>query len=162
FNQNETDKLSGISFEYQHPLNQSSDLTFSADQTNSSTTSFSQGTSVHTASFSSDQFDSVTKATPSVSVPTGSSQLFTTFLLPYNKAVSDRLQGTISLYDNLYRSTVPYQCFNPANPTASSSCAIDGSNALFTTANTSHFDERAAVTYRPRSDTIVRFALGSA
>lgn len=162
FNQTEIDRLSGLSFEYQHPLTPSSTLTFSADQTNSTTTSFSQGTSVSTVA-GSDQFKSVSKAAPSVNIPTGSGQIFTTMLLRYNNSFSDRLDGTLSLYDNIYSSTVPYQCYNTAiGPSATAGCATDGSNALFTTQRTSHADVRVGMTYRPRNDTIVRFAMGSA
>ncbi|HET9029662.1 MAG TPA: TonB-dependent receptor, partial [Candidatus Aquilonibacter sp.] len=163
YNQNETDRLSGLSFQYEHPINTSSDVAFSVDQTNSTTTSFSQGMNVNTTSFTSDQFKNATKATPSVNIPTGSSQLFTTYLLRYTNNFNDKWNGVLSLYDNQYQSDVPYQCYDTTKGTSfTAPCAVDGSNALFTTQRTSHFDERVGLTYRPRNDTALRFAMGSA
>lgn len=140
YRQAELDKLGGLSFQYTHPIGDNS-LTFSLDQTRSSTTAYS------ISSFTS------------VGLPTGSNQKFTTAMLRGNFNLGLKTNAILSLYDNSYQSTYPVSCpfafgFN--------TCAIDGSNVTFGTTTNGHFDGRLGLTYRPRADTSVRFAMGSA
>ncbi len=155
YNQAEIDKLAGLSFEYDHPIGDD-DITFAVDQTNSTTTSYSQGVNVNTVK-NSDQFGNAQLANPSVALPTGSGQLFTTYLLRGRAVLGQKLTGTLSLYDNTYRNTYPVSCVGGYYK-----CSVDGSNVTFQTSNTSHFDERLGLEFRPRTNLAVRFSAGSA
>jgi outer membrane receptor protein involved in Fe transport len=146
YNQFEEDRLSGLSFEYQHPYSDGDALTFSVDQNRASSTAGSWGTSKSGNTY--------VQGTPSVSNPDGTSQIFTTLVLRNDYQISSKLSSVLALYDNLYRNTFPTAC--------TGSCKIDGSNALFTTNNTSHFDERIGLTYRPSQIVSIRAAAGSA
>ncbi len=138
--QTEQDALSGISFLYLHPIG-SNTLSFGVDQTVSTTTSFSQTTY------------------PNVSLPTGSAQKFTTLTLRGHFRINPKLSGYATLYQNIYNSTYPISC--PFSGQYNN-CAIDGSNEVFSSTTNTHFDDRFAMTYRPNSNTVVRFAAGSA
>jgi len=147
YNQFEEDRLSGISFEYDHAYGDGNDLTFSGDQNQAASTAGSIGVKSKTMG---------TLNAPSVSNPQGTSQQFTTFLLRNTYNFSPKVVGTVALYDNRYQNTFPYSCG------ASGSCAINGSNALFTTNDTSHFDERFALEFRPSPTVAIRASAGSA
>ncbi|NNM92508.1 MAG: TonB-dependent receptor, partial [Candidatus Eremiobacteraeota bacterium] len=138
--QTEQDALSGISFLYLHPIG-SNTLSFGIDQTVSTTTSYSIG------SFTN------------VNLPTGSAQKFTTFTLRGHFRINPKLSGYATLYDNVYNSTYPISCPFSGKYNA---CAIDGSNEAFASTTNTHFDDRFALTYRPNSNTVLRFAAGSA
>ncbi|MHB8146115.1 MAG: TonB-dependent receptor domain-containing protein [Vulcanimicrobiaceae bacterium] len=141
YNQTEEDKLDGVSFEWDHPIGNSNVLTFAIDQTNSQTTAYS------ISSFTS------------VSLPTGSSQRFTTALLRGRFDISPKLSSTLSLYENTYQSTYPVTC-----PFAYgySNCAINGSNVTFNTSTNAHFDQRLGFEYRPKQDLALRASIGTA
>jgi hypothetical protein len=144
YRQEELDKLAGLSFEYDHPIHDN-ELSFAVDTTNSQTTNGTTGGGPYTGS-----------------VPTGSGQIFTTLLERGRFQVRPKLSATVSLYENSYKSTVPSICYKPGSPGTPATCYSDGSNAIFTTATTTHFDQRLGIEYRPSADTAVRFAVGSA
>ena len=150
YNQTEIDRLAGLSFEYSHPIHDNL-LTFSVDSTNSQTISYSQG------AFGSTKGGVTTGilASPSVTIPTGASQVFTTYLARGQFQINPKLSATVSLYDNLYKSTYAVAC--PAGK-----CSIDGSNVTFNTTNTTHFDQRFALEYRPKNNVAIRLSAGSA
>lgn len=142
FQQSELDALSGLSLEWDHPIGTNNTLSFAVDSTNSTTTSYSVSPSTNspaaTASFN-------------ISLPTGSGQRFNTYLLRDRFTVNDKLSGVLALYDNTYRSTAPLILGS----------AVDGSNTTFGTNNTSHFDGRLGLEFRPNANTAVRFSVGS-
>ena len=171
FNQAEDDTLSGYSFQWTHPLNANNYLTFSYDTTNSSTVSYSLGSSsvsaghVYTAGA-----PYVPSLSESVTLPKGSNQIFSTAELRGNFHPSAKLGITFTNYFNTYKSTVPVQCLAIALP-FSGHCTHDGSGVtstgapapgyVFSTSNKTHYDPRLAVEYRPNSQTAVRLAIGS-
>jgi outer membrane receptor protein involved in Fe transport len=140
FNETEQDKLAGWSFEYDHPIGQDS-LSFAVDQTNAQSVDYEEST-----------FTSVT-------VPQGSSQLFTTLQLRGNVAIGPKLQATAVDYYNIYRSTYATSC-----PYAFGFqiCSIDGSNATFTTTTTNHNDPRLGLVFQPNPNLAIRASAGSA
>ena len=150
YNQFEEDRLSGLSLEYQHPFSDGDDVTFSVDQNHASSTAGSWGMTLPAP------YTAYAVGTPSVTNPVGTSQVFTTFLLRGIYDFTPKLSGTVALYDNLYANTFPFYCG------AAGKCAIDGSNASFTTNNNAHFDQRFALEYRPTSSIAIRASAGSA
>ncbi len=170
YEQAELDKLRGFSFEWDHPLSDG-DLTFAVDQTNSSTTSYSQFPNVCTQAVyscgtvplsnpASDYFAGATLGN-SVTIPTGAQQTFTTYLLRGRFDLSSKLAATASLYENVYKSTYAKECLD-ATGAIGAACDINGANAVFVTSTPSHFDERFGLEYRPQTDLAIRFAAGSA
>lgn len=154
YNNPEIDSLSGISFEYDHPV-ADNDYTFAFDQTNSTTVTMSAFADVNAAG-------AFTGTSVSPGVPNGSSQVFTTFLERGTFQLNPKLSGVLALYQNRYRTTYLQQC--GATPV---SCSFDYTGAatnspIFTTAVATHFDERAALEYRPKANLAVRFSAGSA
>ncbi|HEY8298290.1 MAG TPA: TonB-dependent receptor [Candidatus Baltobacteraceae bacterium] len=138
----EVDKLSGGSFQYQHPMGEDL-LTFSVDRTASQSTDYS----VFPGPFYS------------FNLPPGTSQLFTTYLLRGHFFVGRRLDVTLSNYLNTYRSTYPIGC--PAAGCATADAAIHGTGVTFGTTNNTHDDPRIGFVYRPNAATAIRFAAGS-
>ncbi len=140
FNESELDKLGGWSFQYQHPFGQNT-LTFGVDQNTTQAQAYELSTFT------------------SVSIPQGSSQLFTTLQAHANLQLSPTVTAMLADYANIYRSTYATNC-----PFAGgfSNCAIDGSNVTFATSTTSHNDPRFGFVWQPRSSLAVRFAGGSA
>ncbi|MFN2448344.1 MAG: TonB-dependent receptor domain-containing protein [Candidatus Baltobacteraceae bacterium] len=151
--QTEIDSLKGYSFQYNHPFDNGADLaTFSYDTTNSSTVSYSQrtngprtGRAFNVASVSSYQ---------AVNLPQGSTQDFSTALLRGVFRVNTKTTLTLSNYLNTYKSTYPVACV--------SNCNFNAGGWLFATSNTSHYDPRLAVEFRPSGSLALRFAAGSA
>jgi hypothetical protein len=147
FNQNyyrqvEADQLAGWSFQYDHPFATEDNISLAIDQTNT------QG-----------KVYSLLPTYSSISLPQGSSQLFTTVQLRADLFLTPKLEATLADYMNVYRSTYPASC-----PFAFgfSNCALDGSNVTFATTSTSHNDPRLALEFRPNPNIAVRFAAGSA
>jgi outer membrane receptor protein involved in Fe transport len=140
FASNEEDKLSGYSFEYDHPLGDSGSLlTFTAD-TN------------HTEGHSYNPFGSETTAT----VPKGSTQDVTTYLLRGQFQLGPRLSSTLAYYLTDFRSHFGYGLY--PNATASSSAAT----LAFGDQNFYHSDGRIGLEYRASRDLSLRLAAGSA
>lgn len=141
FNESELDKLGGWSFEYNHPFGPNT-ISFSMDQNTTQATAYS-----------------IAPTYTSVTIPQGSSQLFTTLQLHANLAVSPTVTAMLADYQNVYRSTYATNC--PFSGSFSN-CAIDGSGVTFATTTTSHNDPRAGIVWQPHSNLAVRFAAGSA
>lgn len=163
FNQWEEDRLTGLTLEYDHGFGDGDDLTLSVDQTNATSSAGSQSAGFPSVIAGTNTYAPPSAATqaPSVTNPAGTGQIFTTLLARTTYNFSPKLTGTLALYDNLYNNTFPYQCLTGAGlPTTS--CAINGSNANFTTNYTSHFDERIALEYRPKNNLAIRLSAGSA
>ena len=163
YNQWEEDRLSGLSFQWSHPFGDGNDVTFSADQTHASSTAGSQGAGFPGVVAGTNNYlaASPSVATPSVSNPEGTNQVFTTLLLRTQYNFTQKLSGTLALYDNLYQNTFPFACLT-AGGAIGASCAKNGSNAEFTTNHNSHFDQRAALLYRATPDLAIRASAGSA
>jgi len=140
FNESELDKLGGWSFEYDHPWGDNT-LTFSVDQSTTQATSYENSTYT------------------SVSIPQGSSQLFTTFQLRGNLQLTPTVSAMLADYANVYRSTYATSCPYSGG---FSNCAIDGSNVTFATTTIGHNDPRAGLVWKPHSNLAVRLAAGSA
>lgn len=139
FASNEEDKLSGYSFEYDHPLgNTGSLLTFSAD-TN------------HTEGHDYNPFGTEATAT----VPLGSTQDVTTYLLRGQFQLTERLSATLAYYLSDFRAHFGYGQF--ATPTATS-----GATLAFGDQNFWHNDERLGLQYRASRDLSLRLAAGTA
>jgi outer membrane receptor protein involved in Fe transport len=149
FQQAENDALNGTSFEWDHPFNDLNTLSFAWDATNSTTQSYSESSN---AAFG--VFNPTAAPFFSITLPAGSSQLFNTFLLRDRFTLNSKLSGTASLYSNLYRSTFPIS--------RAAVFGVDGTGYTFGTSNTSHFDQRLALEYRPKQNLAVRGAMGSA
>ncbi|HEY5258742.1 MAG TPA: carboxypeptidase regulatory-like domain-containing protein, partial [Candidatus Baltobacteraceae bacterium] len=101
FTQSEIDTLGGVSLEYQHPFSANNTLTLSAESTSSKTT---------TGSLSSDDAFNSGPVQPhtifwSSITPQGSGQIFNTYLARDSVQVGRKLNATLSLYENTYRST---------------------------------------------------------
>ena len=160
YNQTEEDRLTGESFQYDHPFGDGDDTAFSIDRTNASSTAYSLSAGYPGAIAGTNTLNPATigvTPTQSVTNPAGTNQVFTTYLLRTHYLVTPKLQSTLSLYDNNYTNTFPFLC-----PGATGKCLLDGSNAEFTTNHTSHFDERLAFEYRAADNVSVRLSAGSA
>jgi hypothetical protein len=162
FRQTEIDKLGGLSLQYSHPWGNNNVLTFSADGNSSTTTSYSISPKVPTSG-------PLTKNTIgysySVSVPTGSKQDFTTYMLRNYFQVSRKLAVTWANYFNTYKSTYPTDCASPVNippnPASFTQCLPDGTGFKFGTTTNTHYDPRLDLEYRPNGNTALRFSAGS-
>ncbi len=142
----ETDKLTGGSFEIQHPLGSNDLLTFSADRTWAQSTDYTIGPSGY-----------------SFSLPPGTSQVLTTYLLRGHFFLSPKLDATLSNYYNTYSSTYPIGCADQvATGCNTQADAQYGTGVFFATTKNQHDDPRLGLTFRPNAATSVRFALGSA
>jgi outer membrane receptor protein involved in Fe transport len=152
FNQAEDDRLFGWSTEWTHPFSSTKTLTVSVDQTSSSTVSYSTfpfGVSTGRAFNIANIGQGF-----SVSIPKGSTQLFTTAMARLQWQLSPKWNASLAGYYNIYNSTFPTQSQGGA-------CQFNGTNCLFGSSITNHWDERAAFEYRPNSDTALRFSVGT-
>ncbi|HEY5258419.1 MAG TPA: TonB-dependent receptor [Candidatus Baltobacteraceae bacterium] len=142
FRQVEDDKLAGWSLQYDHPFATGDDISLGINQTNTQ----------------SDVYE-LLPSYSTITLPQGSSQLFTTVQLRAELNLTPKITATLADYMNVYRSTYPASC-----PFAYgfSNCAIDGSNVTFASTTTSHNDPRLALEFRPNPNLAVRFAAGSA
>ncbi|HEX8806676.1 MAG TPA: TonB-dependent receptor, partial [Candidatus Aquilonibacter sp.] len=163
YNQWEEDRLTGLSFEYDHPFGIGDDLTFSYDTTNASSSAGNQSASFPGVVSGTNDFapPSTPLQNPSVTNPTGTSQTFTTILARGIYNISPELVGTVALYDNQYTNIFPYECVS-SKGAIGAACLADGANALFTSNHNAHFDQRFALTYRPKNNLSIRLSAGSA
>ena len=151
FNQTENDALRGYSLEWDHPFAANDVLTLAYDSTSSTTTSYSIfDTGLPGAGGKLDV--SKIGTFQSVTLPTGSSQLFGTLLARGFFQLGQKVNLTFSNYFNTYRSTYP----------VSGSGTFNGTGFTFATTNHTHYDPRIALEYRPNSNMAWRFAAGSA
>ncbi len=139
----ELDKLSGESFEYQHPLGTNDLLTFSAEGTSAQSTDYSI--------FSGNSY--------SFNLPPGTTQQLWTYLLRGHFYFGSKLETTVSNYFNTYRSTYPINCVGGNCNTQAASQF--GTGVVFDTTNNTHDDPRLAFVYRPNPSSSLRFSLGS-
>jgi len=142
FSQTEQNKLNGWSFEYDHPFGAGDDVSFAIDRTDTQALVWEQ-----TATYTS------------VTLPTGSSSIYTTYQLRGHFLLSPTLEMTVADYLNTYHNTFPQSC-----PFAFGFqvCAADGSNVTFESATTSHNDPRIAFEFRPSPNVAIRASAGSA
>ncbi len=161
YNQWEEDRLTGLTLEYDHGWGDGNDVTLSIDSTNASSAAGSQSAAFPGVVTGTNTFKPPASplGTPSVTNPVGTSQVFTTSLARLIYNFTPQLSGTFALYDNQYNNTFPFACTTAAG--ANTSCAIDGSNAQFTTNHNAHLDERIALTYRPKNNLSIRASAGS-
>jgi outer membrane receptor protein involved in Fe transport len=179
WNSTELDTLFGYSLEYTHPFGENDILTFAADANQASSVDHdayptynyngSQCPNDETALFCLNQ---------STSLPTGSQQNFTTFLLRNRAQISPQFAATVSLYQNIYHSSYPTNCTNTYISTTSQTvCQPNGTLVTvsstpppstivapvnFNTSTPTHFDPRLGLEWRPHSNVAIRAAVGSA
>lgn len=165
YNQNEIDNLTGYSLEYDHPIGTNNTLTLAWNNTNSTTTA---GTLSSDDAYSSGAVKLNEPFWGSI-IPQGSGQIFNTYLLRDQANIGTKLNATISLYENTYKSTYPVASPPPlVNPAGSVNAGYSypagpyNSGWVFNTHSTNHFDERVGFTYRPERNTAYRLSFGSA
>ncbi len=141
----EIDKLSGESFEWQHPFAENDLLTFSAEQTAAQSIDYS----IFYGPFYS------------YGLPPGTSQLLTTYLLRAHVYITPKLDVTLANYFNTYSSTFATQC-PPYDPGCFFKSTVEqGTGLTFTTVHNSHYDPRVGLVFRPNPNTSIRLAAGS-
>ncbi len=157
FNQTEDDVLHGWSAEWNHPFNSTNTLTFSVDQTSSSTVSYN----VSPAGVSTGRAFNIANITPSfsVTIPKGSTQLFSTAMARLQWQLGPKWNANWANYYNTYMSTYPTQSVNGG--VGANACQFTGANCVFQTTSFGHWDSRIAFEYRPTSQLALRFAAGS-
>ncbi len=143
YNEPETDKLSGLTFEYVHPMGENS-VSLSVDRTYAQSIDYS------------------TYAGPfySFNLPPGTNQTLTTYMLRGHFFSGPRLEATLTDYLNTYASTFPTACTGGNCNTYSA--AVLGQGVTFGTSTYAHNDPRLGLTYRPSASSSIRFAMGSA
>ena len=147
YHQFEQDKLTGYSAEYDHNIGRNQ-ISLAYDHTHGST---------YAGVYAADSFDpkgfSLT-----YNVPDGSSQDFGTFLLRGIFNMGDKYRLTLSNYLNTYQNTFAVNCVGGC-PRFFGSKPL---SFIFKTTNSSHYDGRVGLEYRPSSNVAMRFAFGSA
>jgi len=145
YNEPETDKLSGGTFEYQHPFGADDQLTFSVDRTYAQSIDYS----VFGGPFYA------------FNLPPGTSQTQTTYLLRGHVYLGSKLEATLSNYLNTYSSTYPVGC--PPGPDGCNTfdAAVNGTGVAFQTSTSAHYDPRLGLVYRPSANSSIRLAIGS-
>lgn len=142
----QADRLSGASFEYDHPMGDDL-LSLSANRV------FAQS-SDYTAT---PNFPGVYY---SANLPPGTSQILTTYRANLHVYLNPKLLATLTDYYNTYRSTYPASCAN--NNCNTYAAAALGQGVAFDTLNDQHQDPRAALVYRPTAAASIRLSAGSA
>jgi outer membrane receptor protein involved in Fe transport len=138
----EFDKLSGGSFEYQHPIG-SSLITLSVDRTYAQSTDYS----VFSGPFYS------------FNLPPGTDQTLTTYLLRGHVYPTAKLEATLSDYLNTYHSDYPVAC--AGGNCSTYNAAVLGTGVTFNSSSYAHNDPRLGLVYRPNVNSSIRFAVGS-
>lgn len=162
FQENETDKLNGYSFEWDHPIGSNNNLTLSLDSSTDSSIDYEIESNTI---FDSSAGTIDLTASPyyaSTALPQGSAQTVTTFLARDEAQFGNKLSAVLSLYENQYANT--YTFANPQCAAASGTavCAYNSPDWQFQTAHSGHFDQRLGLTYRLNQNSILRLAAGSA
>ncbi|MBV9736713.1 MAG: TonB-dependent receptor, partial [Candidatus Eremiobacteraeota bacterium] len=155
FHQFELDALAGYSLEWDHPFATDDLVTVAYDHTHSSTY----------AGVGQFVFGNPNSFGISTNVPKGSSQDFGTLLVRGLINAGHKLSLTFANYFNSYKSTYAVGCVNPSsNPpnTCPANTPATPPPFLFATGNSSHYDGRFGVVYRPDPELAVRLAVGSA
>ncbi len=138
----ESDKLSGGSFEFQHPIGENL-LSFSVDRTVARSVDYS----VFPGPFYS------------FNLPPGTWQMLTTYNLRGHFYLTPRLEMTLSDYENTYYSAYPIGC--PAGGCNTQAAAVNGTGVQFGSTRNTHNDPRVAFVFRPNPRASMRFAIGS-
>lgn len=133
----EHDDLHGYSFEYDHPTGPNM-LTFSVDRTTSLTNAYA------IAGATAPVGGKVT-----VSIPGGTRQDFTTYLLRGTFNLDARTTLTLANYYNTYHSV-----YTPSKDALG--------NFVYQSGTVAHDDPRMGLTYRPNGNLSLRFSAGSA
>lgn len=162
FNQAEDDVLHGWSVEWDHPFNATNSLTVAVDQTTSTTVSYSVSSSISTSGATCNHGFNTACVSPSFSltIPAGSSQLFTTGMARYQTRLGPKWNASLAGYYNIYNSTFPIKSVNGG--TGPAACQFNGANCVFSNSIKNHWDGRAAFEYRPNANVALRFSAGSA
>ena len=161
FQENESDRLNGYSFEWDHPIG--SDNTFSLSWDSSTDSSTDYEIESNTLYDSSGGTIDLT-APPyyaSTDLPVGSAQTITT-VLARDQAQFGKLGATLSLYFNNYANTYTFANPECAAASGTAACAYNSPNWQFQTAHNGHFDQRLGLTYQLTPNAILRLAAGSA
>ncbi|HZZ65634.1 MAG TPA: TonB-dependent receptor, partial [Candidatus Baltobacteraceae bacterium] len=146
----EIDKLTGGSFEYQHPLGQNDLLTFSADRTWTQSTDYSL-------------FPNYPGTYYSFSLPPGDAQMLTTYMLRGHFYFGPKFEVTATDYYNTYNTTYAIGCVDQAKTGCNTQAnAVFGTGVFFATTKNNHNDPRLGIVYRPTASSSVRLAVGSA
>ncbi len=140
----ELDKLTGGSFEWQHPIGGNGTITFTADRTFSQSTDYS----IFSGPFYS------------FNLPPGTSQILTTYLLRGHFYLNPKLDLTLSNYFNTYSSTYPVSC--AGGDCNTQAAAVNGTGVTFGTTRNAHYDPRIGLVFRPNLSTAIRLSAGSA
>ena len=154
FVESENDSLGGLDLEYQHPYGLGDAVTLSYSRTNSTTSYWEQEADTNA-------YPVVTGGVPDVTIPDGTSQVFSTYRLSVNQNFGTKLNALLSLYENQYSFTSATTCGTGASYTSATACELSGANATFVTTNPTHFDERLGLTYRPSPNLSLRASAGS-
>lgn len=155
YNNPEIDSLNGTSFQYEHPVANNL-YSFAYNGTRTETTIYATEANVTNNAYSG--------ISTSGTIPAGSGQYFQTYMLRGQWALTPKLSGITTLYENQYQSTFLQNCLKAGAPTT---CTYDTNgyptnDPNFITTNTNHFDERFGLEFRPKSNIAVRATAGSA
>lgn len=148
YDQTEQDKLTGYSFEIEHPLGNDNMVALNFDTSQSSSQAYTN------SAFSS-TFAPPYSLSTSTSIPSGSTQTSSTIMLLGHFRVNPKLTADAALYDNLYNTNYGV-CAK-----ASFACGPSGTNYVFTQQKLTHYDGRFALEYRPAENLAVRLSAGS-
>ena len=160
FNQAEDDVLHGWSIEWNHPFNATNSLTVAVDQTSSSTVSYFVGSASTSANANINIATFNAPVVPSLTLPKGSTQLFSTAMARLQWQLSPKWNATLAGYYNIYNSNFPTQSVNGG--TGLNSCQPNGDHCIFSQSITNHWDERLAFEFRPNANLALRFSAGTA
>jgi len=145
FASDEQDKMQGYSFEYDHPFgNGGNVLTFAADTNHTDGHSFNPFASPSSM---------ITEA--EATVPAGSTQDVTTYLLRGQLALTERLNATLAYYLTDFRAHYGYGVYPTATSGTPTALAYGDQNFY-------HDDGRIGLQYRASRDLSLRLAAGSA
>jgi outer membrane receptor protein involved in Fe transport len=159
FNQAEDDVLHGWSIEWNHPFSPTNSLTVAVDQTSSSTVSYSVGSASTSANANINIATFNAPVVPSLTLPKGSTQLFSTAMARLQWQLSPKWNASLAGYYNIYNSTYPTQSVNAG--VGLNSCQFNGNNCVFSSSINNHWDWRAAFEYRPTASLALRASAGT-
>ncbi len=159
YQQAEIDKLGGFSLQYSHPIGENNLFTFTADNNQSTTVSYSASPSMP---FNGPFNANTVGLSYSVNLPQGSKQTFGTYLAKFNFHPTSKIGITWSNYYNTYNSTYPVACNKVVIGVNPAQCYPDGTGYVFGTTTRNHYDPRLAFEFRPNANAAVRLSFGSA
>jgi hypothetical protein len=161
FQENETDKLNGYSFEWDHPIGSNNNLSLSWDSSTDSSISYE----IESNTLFDSTFPNIDlTAAPyyaSTDLPEGSAQTITV-IRARDTAQFGKLGAVLSLYSNQYANTYTFANPQCAAASGTAACAYNSPDWQFNTFHSAHFDQRLGLTYQFNPNTILRLAAGSA